>query len=194
MSLFALIAEFINKILNFSLLPSLPSLPSLPGSEVRENVVNDDKRDTEEFRDIGEQTKGRSLLTRPENVNPNARFTSTGSSAWVNQWPGVVINGVNMAGRHGGTDYLGPIGTKVYAPFDMNIIAIGHYSDAGRYGDYVIGTVGELEFYSGHLKDIKVSNGPIKAGTELGEMNHLNHTHIQIKRNGQIIDPESILT
>ncbi len=191
MNLFAIIANLINKLLNFSLLPSL----SLPGTEVKETVVTEDKRDTEEFREIGQQIKGnRHALTVPEQVNPNARFTSTGSSAWVNQWQGVTIDGVNMAGRHGGTDYLGPQGTKVYAPFDMSIIATGHYSDAGRFGDYVIGTMGDLEFYTGHLQNVQVSSGTIKAGTEIGEMNHLNHTHIQIKRNGQIIDPESVLT
>lgn len=204
MNIFAIIAAIINKILSFSLLPKLPDV-SLPGET--ETVIKTDRTQRDDFsqskpaQDANAQEHGvrgradsnRCQLSVPEQINPNARFHSTGSPAWVNQFAGT-----DMAGQHGGTDFTGPIGTSVYAPWDMTIIALGHYSDEGRYGDYVIGTPDNdktLEFYSGHLQNVQVTNGQhIGCGDKLGEMNLYNHTHIQIKRNGQIIDPESVLT
>lgn len=122
----------------------------------------------------------------------SARFHDTGSSAWKNQWPGTP-----MAGQHGGLDISAPQGTAVYAPYAMQIIAIGEYTDAGRKGKYVIGYINSdptVEYYSGHLQNVKVrSLSNVAAGTELGATNDYNHTHIQMKRAGVLIDPETYL-
>lgn len=132
---------------------------------------------------------GRALVTQPERIT--ARFLDTGSDAWKNQFPGTP-----MAGRHGGTDFSAPQGSAVYAPFPMRVIAVGFYADPGRMGSYVIGTTTNgLEYYSGHLQNVQVRRGDdLAAGTQLGETNQYNHTHIQIKRGGGLIDPESVLT
>lgn len=180
MSIFAIIANIINKILSFSLFPSLPATGErTTGEKTEPSPV--------------EQHGNRCNITIPESINPTARFFSTGSPAWTNQH--FVIDGKDYYGIHGGTDFVAPQGSAVYAPFDMDIIAIGHYSDSGRYGDYVIATLktGE-EYYSGHLQNVAVTSGQaVKCGDKLGETNLYAHTHIQIKRAGQVIDPESIL-
>lgn len=130
----------------------------------------------------------RHLITVPENIT--ARFMDTGSSAWQNQFPGTA-----MAGRHGGTDFSAPQGSSVYAPYPMRVIAVGYYPDAGRKGYYVIGILGDgIEYYSGHLQNVKTAPSvTVPSGAVLGETNDYNHTHIQMKRAGQIIDPEGYL-
>ena len=141
-------------------------------------------------------TSTRHAVTEPE--NPTAHFLDTGSGAWTNQWKGLVIDGVNMQGRHGGTDFAAPSGTPVYAPYAMRIIAIGYYPDSGRKGWYVIGTLPDgAEYYSGHLNNIKVQRlQSVDAGTQIGETwdwwgdAGRPHTHIQIKVRGTITDPE----
>lgn len=119
-------------------------------------------------------------ITLPEQIGAN--FYSKGSSAWSSQ-PG---------GQHFGTDFIANQGSPVYAPFDGIVIKIGHYNDAGKFGDYVMLTLKDgVEYYSGHLQDVKVRQGQqVSAGDELGETNNLNHTHIQIRINGQLRDFE----
>lgn len=195
MHFFALIAQLINGVLNaISAVGFLNKLSNnLPSTTVTETKRTDQGDFTPDNPDVQKTLHGRCKISIPETINPNARFHSTGSSAWRNQFPNT-----SMAGQHGGTDFTGPQGTAVYAPWDMTIIATGHYNDEGRFGDYVIGTPDHdktLEFYSGHLDNVRVSTGDhITCGTQLGKMNLYNHTHIQIKRNGQVIDPESVLT
>jgi murein DD-endopeptidase MepM/ murein hydrolase activator NlpD len=199
MNIFAIIANIINKLLSFSLFPSLPSLggnettievdPSKRGDFANSTPAKE--REASEHGVRGRGASNRCQVSVPEVINPNARFHSTGSPAWSNQFAGT-----DMAGQHGGTDFTGPQGTAVYNPLPMTIIAIGHYADSGRYGDYVIGTTTDgLEYYSGHLQNVSVSVGQVlECGTKIGEMNLYAHTHVQIKQNGQIIDPESVLT
>lgn len=193
MNFFALIARIINGLLSvFDTVAIGASMANLlptnkPGTESNNEPIDTDTDTTNTNTD-----STRCKLSIPEVVNPNARFRSIGSGAWIGQW-----EGTDMEDRHGGTDYTGPPGTSVYAPFAMTIITVGHYNDSGRYGDYIIGTPRHdttLQIYMGHLNNIQVSTGDIvECGAKLGQMNIYAHTHVQIKRNGAIIDPESIL-
>lgn len=126
----------------------------------------------------------RSMVTIPENIT--ARFADTGSPAWTNQ------QGPLGIGHHYGTDFGAPDGSVVYAPYDFTVSKIGHYDDAGRYGDYVIGSLGSGgEYYSGHLKDVSVTAGQfIKSGEPIGKTNYLNHTHVQLRIGGVLSDFE----
>ncbi len=138
------------------------------------------------------RTGNRHLVTIPEKVT--ASFHSTGSGAWLGQW-----EGTPMENQHGGTDFAAPSGTPVYAPYAMKVIAIGFYPDEPRRGYYVIGTLGDgVEYYSGHLNNVLVKRGElIESGTQIGQTwawwaeAGRPHTHIQMKRNGKIIDPEA---
>jgi murein DD-endopeptidase MepM/ murein hydrolase activator NlpD len=122
----------------------------------------------------------RSLITIPETIN--ARFWSNGSPAWKNQ-PG---------GYHYGTDFGAPHGSAVFAPYDMTVVKIGYYEDAGRMGHYIIGTLTDgTEYYTGHLQNVTVKSGDfVKSGVKLGETNVYNHTHVQLRQNGKLIDFE----
>lgn len=122
----------------------------------------------------------RSLITLPEKIN--ARFNDTGSPAWKNQ-PG---------GKHLGTDFGALVGSAVYAPYDMHIVKLGAYTDAGRKGDYIIGTLGDgTQYYTGHLSGTLIKSGQfVKAGTRIASIGFYNHTHIQMRVNGALYDPE----
>jgi murein DD-endopeptidase MepM/ murein hydrolase activator NlpD len=130
----------------------------------------------------------RALITHPETIG--ARFHDTGSPAWVGQW-----KGTPMENQHGGLDMRAPAGSGVYAPYPMRVIAVGYYPDAGRKGFYVIGDLADgVEYYSGHLSEALVSvHSNVAAGTMIGHTNEYAHTHIQMKRAGHIIDPETYL-
>lgn len=120
------------------------------------------------------QGKGHSI-TIPEHIT--ARFDSVGSPAWG-------PDGVdNPGGKHFGTDFSARQGTAVYAGFPFTVIQIGTYDDDARYGQYIIGTMGDgYQYYSGHLQNVKVSSGQtVQGGEQIAETNHLNHTHIQLK-------------
>ncbi len=122
----------------------------------------------------------RCRITMPESIN--ARFNDTGSAAWANQ-PG---------GKHLGTDFGAAVGSPVYAPYPMSVVAVGHYTDEGRYGDYVIGhLVDGTEYYSGHLQNVKVGAGDVvTCGQQIGSTNIYNHTHVQLRVNGTLTDFE----
>lgn len=112
-----------------------------------------------------------------DTMNVNANFYSTGSWAWGDQYNGM----------HLGTDFIGNEGDTVYAPFDCLFHKVGFYGNLGTYGNYFIcyfldGTL----FYSGHLKDtIQFAPGElVTAGTPIGYMNELNHTHIKLEPPG----------
>lgn len=119
-------------------------------------------------------------ITIPEQVGAN--FYSKGSPAWANQ-PG---------GQHLGTDFLAPQGSAVYAPFVGTVIKLGRYTDSGRKGDYVMLTLNDgVEYYSGHLQNVAVREGrKVEEGDVLGYTNEYNHTHVQIRINGQLRDFE----
>lgn len=193
MNIFQIIADIINKILTFSLpsLPSLPSIPSIPNPLDNTPYTNVPGMYGGGGSGWTEKKGDRCSVSVPEIINPTARFHSTGSPAWANQFKGTA-----MEGQHGGTDYTGAMGQAVYTPLPGKVIKVGHYSDAGRYGDYVmIATDNGLEYYSGHLQNVKVKEGDsLACGQPIGEMNAYNHTHIQIRKDGNLIDPESVLT
>jgi murein DD-endopeptidase MepM/ murein hydrolase activator NlpD len=122
----------------------------------------------------------RSLITVPEHIN--ARFNDTGSPAWRNQ-PG---------GKHLGTDFGAPNGSAVYAPYNLHIVKLGAYHDEGRKGDYIIGTLDDgTEYYTGHLTAARVKPGDyVRAGTQIASIGYYNHTHIQLRVNGELTDFE----
>lgn len=128
---------------------------------------------------------GRKQITIPERIT--ARFADRNSAAWVNQI------GPLGKGYHYGTDFGGPNGTPVFAPYALHVIRIGRYDDEGRKGDYVIGTLDDgTEYYSGHLTNVKVKGGEyVKAGQQIGEIGYYNHTHVQLRVNGTLTDFEA---
>ena len=186
--MFAAIANFLNQfsaILSglMNVLNVAKSIPSIsnpfssndpPQSEPQNPIETPNETKT------SPATGKRSLITVPENIT--ARFYSTGSPAWKNQ-PG---------GYHWGTDFSAPKGSAVYAPYDMTIVKVGYYADAGRMGTYVIGTLGDgTEYYSGHLDDVSLQAGNfVKSGTKIGVTNIYNHTHVQLRQNGKLVDFE----
>jgi len=136
----------------------------------------------------GPSAGGRALITQPETIG--ARFHDTGSPAWAGQF-----KGTNMEGQHGGTDFLAPAGSAVYAPYPMRVVAVGYYPDEGRKGYYVIGDLSDgVEYYSGHLVAQEATlHTNVTAGDIIGHTNEYAHTHIQMKRAGILIDPEDYL-
>lgn len=125
--------------------------------------------------------KKRAFITLPtENIT--ARFNDTGSPAWKNQ-PG---------GKHLGTDFGAPNGSAVYAPYAMHIIKLGIYTDEGRKGEYIIGTLDDgTQYYSGHLLGTRVKVGEyVPAGYRIASIGYYNHTHVQLRVNNQLYDFE----
>jgi len=123
------------------------------------------------------QTGSGSKRPPTDTMNIGANFYSTGSEYWSGQAGGV----------HLGTDFIGNQGDTVYMPFDCSFSNTGFYEDGGRYGYYLICyfTDGTL-FYSGHLEDV-IQPQPgelIPAGTVIGHMSYLNHTHIKLEPPG----------
>jgi hypothetical protein len=112
-----------------------------------------------------------------DTMEVSANFTSTGSGAWSGQ----------AGGMHWGTDFAGNPGDPVYAPFDLTFEMTGFYGDPGRYGHYLIGRFDDgTLFYSGHLADvIQAAPGQrIAAGTVIGHIGELYHTHIKLEPPG----------
>lgn len=110
-----------------------------------------------------------------------ASFYSTWQGFGSNPW------GSQYNGMHLGTDYTGKQGDNVYMPFDCSFSSTGFYDDNSRYGHYLVCylTDGTL-FYSGHLEDV-IQPQPgeiIPAGTIIGHMSYLNHTHIKLEPPG----------
>lgn len=149
----------------------IPDSFRIPGTSVEDNKQNN----------FGDKNTERRPIAIPETVT--APFGATGSPAWDR-----VSNGV-----HTGTDVGGNEGTPVYAAYDFKVTNVGFYNDAARYGEYVFGVIRDgVTYYSGHLKNVSVKAGQnIKAGTQIGEMNRLRHTHVEIKVNGT---PVNVMT
>lgn len=180
MSIFTIIANFINAILAFM------------GAKPDIKVTGPDTTYTGgEQTSKGQKSGNRCMITIPEHINNH--FFDTGSDAWVNQV--FTVKGKTYRGIHGGVDMGAPNGSPVFAPYDMHIVAIGHYNDSGRMGDYVIGNLNDgTEYYSGHLANPRVNVGDdVKCGEQIAEIGYYNHTHIQMKQGGEVIDPEEYL-
>lgn len=89
--------------------------------------------------------------------------------------------------QHWGTDYAGLEGTPVYAPFDLQVIALGDYPPGPTWGQYLQGMFSDgTVFYAGHLKErpLFAIGQVLPAGTLIGLTNGYNHTHIQLGRPG----------
>lgn len=201
MGVFAAIANFINLIIGAltkinNPLSALPSVPSVPDSlnpfvpaetKVGTPVPNTGAKDAPAAPAAPQSASGkttRKSVTIPENIS--ARFADTGSPAWKNQ------QGPLGIGHHYGTDFAAPDGAPVFAPYAGTVVALGHYDDSGRFGDYVImRLLDNAEYYTGHLKNVQVKTGDsVKAGDKIGETNYLNHTHVQLRLSGVLSDFE----
>lgn len=112
-----------------------------------------------------------------DTMEVSANFYATGSGAWAGQ----------AGGMHLGTDFAGNPGDNVYMPFDCRFDQTGFYADAARWGYFLIcyfadGTL----FYSGHLQDV-IQPAPgewIPAGTVIGHIGQLYHTHVKLQPPG----------
>jgi murein DD-endopeptidase MepM/ murein hydrolase activator NlpD len=107
----------------------------------------------------------------------SANFYATGSPAWAGQ----------AGGMHLGTDFAGNPGDNVYMPFDCTFDQTGFYEDAARWGHFLICYFGDgTLFYSGHLQDvIQPAQGTlIPAGTVIGHIGQLLHTHVKLEPPG----------
>lgn len=106
-----------------------------------------------------------------------AHFGTRDCAAW----------GFQVACQHWGTDLLGDEGTPVYAPFDMQVIALGDYPPGPTWGQYVQGVFSDgYVFYAGHLQNraaMRIGD-VLAAGSLLGFTNAYNHTHIQMSGPG----------
>lgn len=112
-----------------------------------------------------------------DTMSVSASFYDTGAGAWSAQ----------AGGMHLGTDFNGNQGDNVYMPFDCSFSSTGFYEDSGRYGHYLICYLADgILFYSGHLEDV-IQPQPgeiIPAGTVIGHMSYLDHTHIKLEPPG----------
>lgn len=120
-------------------------------------------------------TGGKHQIT--DSLEVSANFYATGSGYWSGQ----------AGGMHLGTDFAGQPGDNVYAPFDLTFEMTGFYSDPGTFGHYLIGRFADgTLFYAGHLADV-IQPAPgeiIPAGTVIGHIGNLYHTHIKIEPPG----------
>lgn len=118
-----------------------------------------------------EPTGAKSVVT--ETMAVAAHFDTADCNAW----------GFQVGCMHWGTDFVGSEGDPVFAPYDITIIALGEYPPGPTFGQYVQGTLPDgTVYYSGHLASrASVEIGQtIPAGTQIGTMNSLAHTHIQL--------------
>jgi murein DD-endopeptidase MepM/ murein hydrolase activator NlpD len=132
-------------------------------------------------------------VTAPE--APPAPMPASGGQAEL--WPGAAP----CAGWHAGAiDWCAAEGTPVAAPASGTLTSIGSYSDAMKYGAYVIlTTAGGLEIYLGHLNHEDVAPGLnvgqwVEAGTVVGYLSEFAystpHTHVQLRRGGALVAPD----
>jgi murein DD-endopeptidase MepM/ murein hydrolase activator NlpD len=133
---------------------------------------------------------------RPVSAPPVVQAPSGGRGEL---WPGATT----CAGWHAGaTDWCGAEGQPVHAPASGTLRDVGAYTDAMRYGAYVvIETPGGLEVYIGHLnhEDVNPAGWPIGAHVAAGEVvGYLSefaystpHTHIQLRRGGALVAPDA---
>jgi murein DD-endopeptidase MepM/ murein hydrolase activator NlpD len=188
-----LLTEWLSGLLSNALGGALPHISSVGGSDDGSNG----KPTAGGPPEPSTGNAGSTPVTRVvENGTITARFMDNNSTAWAKQFPNTP-----MAGRHGGLDISAPQGSRVWAPYAMQIVAIGHYDDRDnsgepccRYGSYVIGYLNSdptLQYYSGHLQNVKIKNGQnVTAGTQIGETNIFRHSHIQMKRGATLVNPE----
>lgn len=149
--------------------------PAPPDSEVP------DARNPQPDTDIPDDD-GKSRVTPTMAVSAN--FYSTGQ-VWCFQDP--------QNCQHFGTDYTGPQGTPVFLPFNAEFLTGGVYTDAARRGDYVMFRDERgNELYFGHLQNTpNFQPGRMyRHGTRIGEMNNLNHVHVQLRIAGRLSDFE----
>lgn len=103
--------------------------------------------------------------------------------------------------QHNGVDYVAPINTEILAIGDGTVRKVNHTFEEGKgYGRFVIvdHKNGYSSLYS-QLNAYKVKEGQkVKAGDIIGLLGSSGmstgpHLHLEIKKDGQFIDPESVI-
>jgi murein DD-endopeptidase MepM/ murein hydrolase activator NlpD len=98
---------------------------------------------------------------------------------------------------HSGLDIAAPTGTPIKVPRSGTVTFAGW---SGGYGNYVVVDHGNgLQTAYAHLSAINVRKGQsVSAGTQLGKVGSTGmstgpHLHFEVKRNGQFVDPKTVL-
>ncbi|MYM33231.1 peptidoglycan DD-metalloendopeptidase family protein [Duganella sp. FT94W] len=102
---------------------------------------------------------------------------------------------------HKGIDFRAAKGTPVYATASGTIIAAGPIAEGdGKYGNAVIIDHGPQHSLYAHLDSVSVQPGQrVQAGQLIGAVGETGlatgpHLHLEVRRNGQIIDPATMFT
>lgn len=102
---------------------------------------------------------------------------------------------------HKGIDFRAAKGTPVYATASGTIIAAGQIPEGdGKYGNAVIIDHGAQHSLYAHLNSVSVQPGQrVQAGRLIGTVGETGlatgpHLHLEVRRNGQIIDPATMFT
>jgi murein DD-endopeptidase MepM/ murein hydrolase activator NlpD len=102
---------------------------------------------------------------------------------------------------HKGIDFAATKGTPVHATAGGTIISAGPLAENdGRYGNAVIIDHGAQRSLYAHLNSVSVQPGQhVQAGQLIGAVGQSGfatgpHLHLEVRRNGQLIDPASMLT
>lgn len=122
------------------------------------------------------------------------------------RWPYAGIAPMPLNELHGdgdwaGRDYLTPCGTALYAPITGRVVATGRDNYTGPFGSY-----NTYVHFSDGTNDVMMMHGSylVKAGQQVeagdligveasnGNSTHC-HTHLAIRINGRLVDPETIL-
>ncbi|MFN4091634.1 MAG: phage tail tape measure protein [Brevundimonas sp.] len=128
------------------------------------------------------------------------RLNSSGGAAgtWmrpISASEGSPFGASRSNGPHRGSDYPAQVGTSVVAP--LGGFATGGYSDAN--GNFVrIDHGNGFESMLIHLDSIAANLGEVVQGQEVGKSGNTGasrgpHLHWQLKLNGEVIDPESMV-
>ncbi len=143
------------------------------------------------------KTKGKSSLTKTNTIRPDDDFGSG-------------LFGASRGTRiHNGLDFFAEVGEAVYAPFDMELkrhgvpyeisrgLTLQEYKGLGIYSDYLvkvlyvkntdpIGTIYNKGEVFAYVQDVSEYHS-----TAEKHMN--NHAHVEIYKNGKLIDPQTVL-
>jgi murein DD-endopeptidase MepM/ murein hydrolase activator NlpD len=131
-------------------------------------------------------------------ATPQETTTASTAQAQKSEPSGRPVGGVltqNYHSGHNGLDIGVPVGTKVEATMDGNVVYAG-WNNQG-YGNLVIVANGSYKTYYAHLSSIPVSVGDtVTAGTTIGLSGNTGnstgpHLHYEIRKDGVAIDPTS---
>ena len=170
-----------------------------PGVNDNDNTIIDDNNDNTDIPDPGDDEIP--VVTDPVPVyqSPVSEYT-LGLGCDLETF--VKSSTLGWYTTHNGTDFLAEEGSVVKSVYDGTVREVG-YSTLDGYYVVIEQTDGIMSTYKSLLDGITVSNGDtVYAGTVIGavgnsmtsEQNDGAHLHLEMKENGQFIDPMSKLT